>query len=372
MKALKIVADKDIAYAVEAFGTLGIVLAVPAGQITPDLVREADVLVVRSVTPVTRALLDGSRVRFAATATTGFDHVDVDYLKSSGIGFASAPGCNADSVADYVMAALLALHRRKKVRLDRALVGIMGAGCIGGRVARRLEGLGVKTILNDPPRARRTQDTRFRPLDELMECDIVTLHTPLTHGGEDATFHLFDEKRIARMKPGSVLVNTARGGVVETSALKQVLKSGHLAGAVLDVWEGEPTIDGELLGLVDVGTPHISGLSWDGRVSGTVMVYEAMRKYFAASSAWTPPVAPPIPLTAGAGDRDVYAALDAAVRAAYDIDGDDKEFRANTGAFDRLRDAYLPRRDFRTVNVVSSDKGLNEKLQAAGFQGEKP
>ena len=372
VKRLEIVCDENIPYAVEAFGTLGNVRTVPSERITAALVRDADVLVVRSVTPVTHSLIDGSRVGFAATATAGTDHVDVNFLNDKRIGFASAPGCNANSVVDYVVAALLALHRRGKTRLDRASVGIVGAGRVGGRVARRLEGLGIKTILNDPPWARRTRDTRFRPLDELMACDIVTLHAPLTRDGGDATFHLFDEKRIARMKPGSVLVNTARGGLVDSAALKKALKAGHLSAAVLDVWEDEPSIDEELLGLTDVGTAHIAGLSWDGRVNGTAMVYEAMRKYFGVSRAWTPPpAAAPGARMEAAGGGDLFAALAEAVRSAYDVEKDGKDFRAGVGKFESLRVGYFPRREFHALTVASSDEILMKRMKAIGFQGEK-
>ncbi|MBK8575981.1 MAG: 4-phosphoerythronate dehydrogenase [Elusimicrobia bacterium] len=403
---VKIVVDENIPHAAEAFGALRTVQAVPAESISPGLIRDADALVVRSVTPVSRSLLEGSRIRFVASATTGFDHMDVDYLNSRGIAFAAAPGCNAESVADYVMAALLALHRRKKVQLDRALVGIVGSGRIGGRVAQRLEGLGVKTLLNDPPLARQTPDSRFRPLDDLMACDIVTLHTPLTQknqwtdpscpqgpahsvqpgidgrpvpagesrltqGDVDATFHLFDENRIARMKSGSVLINTARGGVVDTFALKKALQSGRLAGAVLDVWEGEPTVDAELLALVDLGTPHIAGLSWDGRVNGTVMAYDALRRHFGVPPGWTRPTHSPVVVRPQPCGDDLFGLLENVVRGVYDIEKDDREFRAKTGSFNALRDDYFKRRDFSAVTVVEADAKLKKKWMSIGFQGEK-
>ncbi|MBK8576005.1 MAG: 4-phosphoerythronate dehydrogenase [Elusimicrobia bacterium] len=369
---IKIVLDKNIPYGNKVFKNLGLVVAVPAEKITPSLVHDADALVVRSVTPVTSALLKGTQVTFVATATSGFDHVDLDFLKDQKIVFASAPGSNADSVADYVMAALLALHRLKKTRLDEALVGIVGAGRIGGRVARRLEILGIKTVLNDPPLARRTGAARFRPLIELMGCDIVTLHTPLIVGGREATFHLFDEKRINQMKPGSVLVNTARGAVVDSMALKKALKTGLLAGAVLDVWEEEPRVDMELLRLATIGTPHIAGLSWDGRVKGAEMAFEALRRHVGLAAVWTPRLDPPKALRPKAKMKgDLFSALGDAVRVVYDIEKDSDDFKESPGKFEQSRDGYFSRRDFGVVPVVSANEIWKKNLKAIGFQGEK-
>ncbi|MCL2103724.1 MAG: 4-phosphoerythronate dehydrogenase, partial [Kiritimatiellaeota bacterium] len=271
---MKIVCDKNMPYAFEAFSTLGDVTLKDGRQITAEDVRDAEALFTRSTTKINASLLDGSAVRFYGTAVIGTDHIDIPYLESRGIAWTAAPGCNAESVANYVTAALLSLGVWGGMTL-----GVIGVGNVGRRVCRHGGGLGLRVLANDPPRMRDPNDAeaaRFVSLDHLLaESDIVTCHVPLTRDGQDATFHLFDTPRFAMMKPGAIFINAARGGVADTDALIAALGGGRVAHAVIDCWEGEPAYPPDLLARADIATPHIAGHSYEGKVNGTAMIYRA-------------------------------------------------------------------------------------------------
>nr|WP_243663590.1 4-phosphoerythronate dehydrogenase [Rhodothermus marinus] len=226
-RPLRIVADENIPFAREAFRGFGVVRPLPADQITPATVRNCDVLLVRSVTRVDAALLEGSRVQFVGSATSGIDHVDLAYLQKRGIAFAYAPGANADAVVEYVLAALLELAVRRNVSLRGRVVGIVGCGHIGGRLARRLPALGLEVLCCDPPLAEQTGRTDFVSLETILaEADIVTLHVPLTRTGPHATYHLIDAAALARLRPSAWLLNTSRGAVVDGRALLEARRQG--------------------------------------------------------------------------------------------------------------------------------------------------
>jgi erythronate-4-phosphate dehydrogenase len=277
---MKIIADANIPFVRECLSSVGDVQVLGGREITPQVVADADALLVRSITSVNEPLLRGSSVRFVGTATIGFDHVDVAYLEKSGIGFASAPGSNANSAAEYVIAGLLEIARRRRLRLEGKSIGIIGVGNVGGRVARKCEALGMEVRRNDPPLQRRTGDAKYVPLAALYDCDFITIHTPLTREGIDKTFHLADGGFFSRLKPQAVFVNASRGAVVDSQALKAAIGAGRAQAVVLDVWEGEPSIDVELLGMVDLATPHIAGYSFDGKVAGMIMIYRSLCEHF--------------------------------------------------------------------------------------------
>ena len=256
---MKIVADANIPFVRECFSSIGEVTVMGGREMTPWLVADADILLVRSITPVGVDLLAGSKVRFVATATIGFDHVDLDFLRRNKIGFASAPGSNANSAAEYVIAGLLEIGRRRHLKLEGTSIGVIGVGNVGSRVARKCAALGMRIYLNDPLLQRQTGDPKYLPIEELYDCDFITVHTPLTFGGPDKTYHLVDEEFLDSLKEGCVFLNASRGGVVDSAALKAAIRSRRLKAVVLDVWENEPTIDIELLEMVDLGTPHIAG-----------------------------------------------------------------------------------------------------------------
>lgn len=362
---MKIIADENIPYAAEAFGTLGDVHLLPGRAITNAVVQEAEVLLVRSVTTVDGALLDGSRVRFVGSATIGTDHVDQAALRARGVAFAHAPGSNAESVVEYVLAALLRLAVRRRRPLRGLTVGIVGCGSIGGRLARRLPALGLRVLCNDPPRAEAMEAAgeshTFVSLDEVLAAsDVLTLHVPLHRTGPHPTYHLIDAARLRCMKPGAWLLNASRGAVVDGSALPAALEAGAPGAAVLDVWEGEPTPDPALLRRVDLATPHIAGYSYDGKVQGTLMLYHALVDHLDAARRWDeqavlapapedrPTLTPPDPALP---ETDW---LDDLVVQMYDLAADDARLRrqamlppdAQGAYFTALRRDYPRRRSF--------------------------
>ena len=350
---LRIVADRNIALVSEAFASFGEVVALPASELTREAVKDADLLLIRSTVKVGPALLEGSRVRFVATATIGVDHLDLDWLASRKIAWASAPGSNADSVRQWWAAALVELAARER-DLSWARLGIVGVGEVGGRIERLWRALGGEPLLCDPPRAEREGRAGFVSLDELLaSCELLTLHVPLAPAGPHPTRHLIDAARLARLPEGAWLMNASRGEVVDGAALKDALASGRLGGAILDVFEGEPAPSPSLIDRCALATPHIAGHALDGKVAGTRMIYRAACRFLDVQPTWQPslPEAPPLTIeTSGRTDR---AILLEAVRFGYPIADDDAALRQIVAlpeaeralAFQRFRAGYRPRRE---------------------------
>jgi erythronate-4-phosphate dehydrogenase len=350
-----------------AFGAMGDITRYPGREIGPDAVKTADVLLVRSVTSVDEALLDDSSVQFVGSATIGTDHVDRDYLDAAGIAFAHAPASNADSVADYVVAALLRLAQRRGVSLEGRTVGIVGCGNIGSRLARRLPALGLTVLKNDPPRAESTDVPHdFVSLDRVLDrADIVTCHVPITTEGAHPTRHLLDAGALAHLSEEAWLINTSRGAVVDNDALLTALRADQLGAAVLDVWEGEPTPTAALVDAVDLATPHIAGYAYDGKVRGTTMLYEALCEYLDVEQTWSADavLAPDSPdaLRCRAPDPRLPRTdwLDHLARQAYDLQADDGRMRAyleqpageRGDYFRHLRATYPTRREMQIQTV---------------------
>ncbi|MEA1996660.1 MAG: 4-phosphoerythronate dehydrogenase [Gemmatimonadota bacterium] len=379
-------ADENMPFAAEGFSRLGEVRLVPGRELGPADIEDCDILAIRSVTRVDENLLGRSRVRFVGTATIGVDHVDTEYLTRRGVGFASASGCNAVSVAEYLVAAFFVLADRLDLRLADKSIGVIGAGNVGSRVAVRAEALGMRVILNDPPLKDKTGDLCYRPLEEAVAADIVTLHVPLDRGGPYPTWQMVDSRFIDSLKPGAILINTSRGSVVDTAALEAGLESGKVAASVLDVWENEPRISLHALRSAQVATPHIAGYSFDGKARGTWMVYRAACRYFGLEPDWDPGALLPAPVPerlrpgAESSARDTQAALGELVAASYDILADDSRLRAIENVpetergkyFDRLRREYPVRREFfsRTVELAPGRSGLGPVLEGLGFKVE--
>jgi erythronate-4-phosphate dehydrogenase len=378
----KIVADANIPFVKDCFSSIGEVTVIGGREITPSVVADADALLVRSITPVDEKLLAGSNVRFVATATIGFDHVDIDFLRRNNIGFASAPGSNANSAAEYVIAGLLDVGQRYALDLEGRSIGIIGVGNVGGRVAKKCAAMGMAVYLNDPPLQRQTGDKKYLPLEKLFDCDFITFHTPLTFEGPDKTHHLADEKFFKSLKQRCVFINASRGGVVDSSALKSAVRSGRLRAVVLDVWENEPDIDIELLKMVDIGTPHIAGYSLDGKIAGMIMIYKAVCEYFEVEPKYDLQDFLPEPAVSElkvnpnvTSDQDV---LLSAVQKIYRVDKDDTRLRRmldkpaeNRGEhFDNLRKNYPVRREFQNTRVILKDMNSNlaNKLIGIGFK----
>ncbi len=379
---MKIVADANIPFVSECFSSIGDVTVVSGREMTASVVADAGCLLVRSVTAVNSELLAESRVRFVGTATIGFEHIDVDFLKKQDIGFASAPGSNANSVAEYVVAAMLEAAKKHKFQLEGKSIGIVGVGNVGSRVEKKAKALGMEVYLNDPPLQRESGDAKYLPIEKVYDCDFVTLHTPLSFEGIDKTFHLSDEGFFKSLKSGGIFLNTSRGGVVDTAALKGAIRSGKVRAAVLDVWEDEPNIDAELLEMVDIGTPHIAGYSLDGKVAGMVMIYKAACEYFGVeekfeTGSFLPEaIEPQLEIEGGAGGEQEV--LRETVEKIYSICEDDSRLRwildrppGKRGKFfDGLRRDYPVRREFQNTSVVVKDKSssLAGKLRGIGFK----
>jgi len=379
---MKIVADANIPFVKECFSSIGDVTVIGGREMTPWNVADADILLVRSITAVGVDLLAGSKVRFVGTATIGFDHIDLDFLDSNNIGFASAPGSNANSAAEYVIAGLLDVGQRYSLDLEDRSIGIIGAGNVGGRVAKKCAAMGMDVYLNDPPLQRQTGDAKYLPLEKLFDCDFITLHTPLTFEGRDKTYHWADLKFFKSLKGRCVFINASRGGVVDSSALKSAIRSGRLRAVVLDVWENEPDIDIELLKMVDIGTPHIAGYSLDGKIAGMIMIYRAACEYFAVEPKFDmedflpEPAVPELMVNPNvASDQD---ALLIAVQKIYRIDKDDTRLRRMLDKpaekrgeyFDSLRKNYPVRREFQNTGVIVKDtnSSLAKQLIGIGFK----
>jgi erythronate-4-phosphate dehydrogenase len=399
VNALRIVADENIPCVDEALGNLGSIERLAGRDIGPAAVADADVLLVRSVTPVAPPLLDESPVQFVGSATIGTDHVDRDYLQDRGIAFAHAPASNADSVADYVVAALLALAHRRGVSLRDRTVGVVGCGNIGGRLLRRLPALGLSVLPHDPPRAAAepgAEGPDFVSLDTVLErADILTLHVPLTTDGPHATHHLVDAAVLGRLGPGAWLLNTSRGPVVEGDALLKTLRADRLGAAVLDVWENEPTPDPALVRAAALATPHIAGYAWDGKVRGTTMLYEAVCEHFGVEPTWSPAATlrpeHPSALRGQAPDPRLPRTdgLHHLARQAYDLGADDARMRrlldrppgAQGAYFQRLRATYPTRRELQRFSVPEAGvpaewraavtDGLTMQLRAPGRYGTR-
>ena len=378
---MKIIADTNIPYVQECFSSIGDVIVIGGREITREIIADTDILLVRSITPVFADLLTDSNVRFVATATIGFDHVDVNFLRRNSIGFASAPGSNANSAAEYVIAALLEIGKKNNITLEGKSIGIVGVGNVGSKVAKKCRALGMKVLLNDPPLYRQTDDPKYLPIQELFDCDFVTLHTPLTFDGLDKTFHLGDENFFKSLKKDCCFINASRGGVVNSNALKSRIQSGDLQAVVLDVWENEPKIDTQLLEMVDIGTPHIAGYSLDGKIAGMIMIYNSVCKYFGIEPKYKADDFLPEPevktIEINQDTQNNQDTLLDIVRRVYKIEKDDaalrqmlKEPAEKRGRFfDNLRKNYCIRREFQNTEVVLDDNNstLAKTINGIGF-----
>lgn len=281
----KIIADPNIPL-LEQFESIGNVIRVPGREWDNDLVRDADILLTRSVTKVNADLLKNSRVKFVGTATSGFDHIDRDYLDQNKIHFSYCPGSNAASVAEYILSSLFAVTKPDQ-KIQGMTAGVIGCGNVGSEVVKKLQAVGVDCILNDPPVQKQAEnDQKYRSLQEVLSADIVTLHTPLTFDGEFPTYNLIAAKELQQMKPDVILINAARGGVVDETALLRRMEANLEMRAVIDCWENEPEIDPVLLEEVTIATPHIAGYSYDGKIKATKMLFDAVVDFFDLDSKW--------------------------------------------------------------------------------------
>jgi len=372
-----IVADENIPLLDAFFEGFGEIRRVPGRSIDRATVEQADVLLVRSVTNVNRALLEGSKVRFVGTCTIGTDHLDLDYFQRAGITWSSAPGCNARGVVDYVLGSLLTLAEIEGADLTQRTYGVVGAGEVGGRLVKVLQGLGWNVLVCDPPR-QAAEGGDYVSLEQIIEqCDVISLHTPLKKHGAQLTWHLFDKNRLSQLKSGTWLINASRGPVVDNAALRQVLLEREDLQAVLDVWEGEPEVDVALAELCVLATPHIAGYSLDGRQRGTAQIYQAYCEFLGQAAQISLNDLLPAPwlsqVTLSANSDPAWS-LAMLCRGVYDPRRDDADFRRSLvgnvseqrAAFDSLRKHYPLRREIDGLQVrIEGDSPELQKIVAA-------
>ena len=371
---MKIIIDDKIPYIRGAFEDVAEVIYLPGSKTTAEIVRDADAIVTRTRTICNEKLLAGSSVKFIATATIGYDHIDTDYCDAAGIKWTNAPGCNSKSVEQYIASTLMVLAETKKLQLKDLCIGIVGVGNVGSKVAKICEIFGMKVLLNDPPRERAEGPEKFVSLETVKnEADIISLHVPLNTKGEDATFHMGDESFFSALKKKPVLINSCRGEVIKTDAVKKALKTKQISAFVCDCWENEPDLDLELLGITEIATPHIAGYSKDGKAKGTSMSVQAISDFFGLGlNNWQPsgvelPTNPIIEVDGeGMNEQEVFSK---AILHTYDIRHDDKLLRLSPEHFEQQRGDYPTRREFPafTVRTQRVEEKTLEKLKQIGF-----
>ena len=372
---MKVVADDKIPFLKGVLESEGIeVVYLPGAKTTDADVSNADALITRTRTKCNEKLLENSAVKFIATATIGFDQIDTDYVAKRGICWTNAPGCNSSSVAQYITSLLLNLAVKHNFKLADKVLGVVGVGYVGKKIAAVGRALGMKVLLNDPPRARAEGDKEFVSLDIVAQkADIITIHVPLEYEGEDKTFHLADEEFLNKLTQKQFIINASRGEVVDNAALRKVLEKRSIAGGVLDVWENEPEIDLELLNLLDYATPHIAGYSTDGKVNGTSMSVNALAKFFNLSERlqnWYPDNVP-VPentVIECPADGSLEEKLLYIVSQSYNIADDTKALKQTPQDFEKLRGNYPLRREFGIFTVVNADSQCAEVLKNLGFK----
>lgn len=338
---MKVIIDNKIPFIQEAIHQIADeVIYAPGKDFSPALVKDADALIIRTRTRCNRALLQGSSVRFIATATIGFDHIDTEYCREAGIAWSNAPGCNSASVAQYLMSSLLLLQLIRGKQLQGLTLGIIGVGNVGTKIIQVAQELGMRVLLNDLPRQDKEGNADFNSLQTLAEeCDILTFHVPLYKEGKYKTLHLADDAFFRSLKRRPVIINTSRGEVIETNALLNALENNLISDAIIDVWENEPDINLTLLNKAFLGTPHIAGYSADGKANATRMSLDALCRFFHLKADYR--ITPPEP-----GNPVIHAATPAeAYLQMYDPRRDSEALKAHPELFETLRGDYPLRRE---------------------------
>ena len=342
---MKVIVDNKIPYIQGVIEELGgdipnEVVYVSGMKFTKEIVRDADALIIRTRTHCNRGLLEGSKVKFIATATIGYDHIDTDYCQEAGITWTNAPGCNSASVAQYIHSTLLLLEKEKGFTLKNKCIGVVGVGNVGSKVCKVALSLGMRVLMNDLPRADKEGAGQFTDLETIArECDVITFHTPLHKEGMYKTYHLANTAFFNSLKKCPVIINTSRGEVTETSALLSALEKKQIQEAVIDVWENEPDINLELLEKVFIGTPHIAGYSADGKANATRMSLESFCRFFQINPAFE--IYPPKP-----DNQVIKASTEAeAYLQTYNPERDSKALKTHPELFEQLRGDYPLRRE---------------------------
>ncbi|MCP3967346.1 MAG: 4-phosphoerythronate dehydrogenase [Lentisphaerae bacterium] len=368
---MKIIADDKIPFLRGVLEKCAEVLYLPGAKVTPQDAKDADAIITRTRTKCNAALLKGSKVTFIATATIGFDHIDTGWVEANGIGWTNSPGCNSSSVAQYITSTLLNLAVAHNISLQGKTLGVVGVGNVGSKVAKVGAALGMRVLLNDPPRAEQEGTDNFVSLNKIVsDSDFITMHVPMGKSGKYPTFHLADSELFKNMKPTAFYINSSRGPVCDNQALKTALVGKEIAGAVLDVWENEPALDLELLNLVNYGTPHIAGYSYDGKANGTAMSVNAVAAHFKLPIKNWYPSDVPVPENtvscipeSGSFEQKTLAA----VSLSYDIKEDSDRLQSSPDTFEKQRGDYPLRREFPVFSAKCDDPEVISALEKLGF-----
>jgi erythronate-4-phosphate dehydrogenase len=375
---MKIIADENMPNAEALFSHLGTVELVNGRALKHDQVKNADVLLVRSVTKVTRDLLEGSSVCFVGSATIGVDHIDLKYLAEANVAFSSAPGCNAEAVADYVFSGLSYLYLTKGLHWLSKKIGVIGYGNVGKSVYERFARMGCQVCVYDPLKVDSGSSVNFVSLTDVLACDVISLHAPLTYSGSYPTKGMLGAEALSQLSAGAAIISAGRGGVIDEQAL--IERHAQLNGdlhLVLDVWDDEPNINQALVSIVDIATPHIAGYSKQGREKGTWMVYKALCQYLklntlgisskdAMSDGWLSAIR----VRAGGSQEEMLAR---SIHAIYDVARDDARLRfkyrenKENNVFDWLRKHYIERDELNTCLLSADISIAHNLLGAAGF-----
>lgn len=375
---MKIYADENMPYVKDFFADLGEVILVNGRSLTSDHIADADVLLVRSVTQVNATLLSKcSKLKFVGTATIGTDHIDQLYLHQHGIGFSSAPGCNAQSVVEYVLSSLFVLAEKYQWNLQDKTIGVVGVGNIGRLLVQALEALSVRVLCCDPLRAAVEPDFPHIPFEELLpQLDCVSFHVPLVRTGPDATVDLLNNQTLKLLKPDCAVINACRGEVTNNAALLMQAQTGQRRPLVLDVWADEPEPDLRLIPYTDIASAHIAGHSIEGKARGTEMLYQALCRQLGLVAEKMLTQVLPLPQVSEVKINSNFGLLDVQnlSRLLYDVRRDDALFRFymmqdnKTQGFDWLRKSYPPRREYSSVCLTGQE--VPEFLTKLGFSSQ--
>jgi erythronate-4-phosphate dehydrogenase len=370
-----LIIDDHIPFIKGVFEPFANVIYAKGGRIDRNLALKADGLIIRTRTQCDARLLEGTPVRFIATATIGHDHIDAEYCKNNDIQWFHAPGCNSGSVMQYIGSVLANLQMKHGIDLRDKKIGIIGAGHVGSKVAKLSNILGMVTLVNDPPRARLEGGKGFVSLEKIIaSADIITFHVPLTNDGEDKTFHMADQDFFNNLSNKPFIINTSRGAVMDATAVKDAIKNGQISGFIADVWENEPLLDLELLSLSLIGTPHIAGYSAEGKANGTSVCVRAASRFFGFGiDNWSPTALPQSLNTViqlDTNNKESGHFIEEAILSSYDVTEDDHELKKEPSQFEHLRNFYRTRREFSafTIQLPEYLPDLISSLNSIGFK----
>ncbi|MBN1116964.1 MAG: 4-phosphoerythronate dehydrogenase PdxB [Bacteroidales bacterium] len=372
---MKIVADDKIPFLNGVLEPFCDVEYIEGKYISRENIKDADALIIRTRTKCNAELLDGTSVKFIATATIGFDHIDTKYCKENRIQWTNAPGCNSGSVQQWFMAAILYFAKENKIDLTTRTLGIVGVGNVGRKILRFTDSLGLRVLINDPPRARKEGACGFNTMNTIQkECDIITFHVPLNTAGDDKTYHLVDEQFLSKLNPGSLLINSSRGEVIDNVVLNENLKKNTACNAILDVWENEPELNLDLLKNSFLSTPHIAGYSLDGKANGTAMSVQSISKVFRLPyTDWYPDEIPAPEIDSiniDAKKKSRQQLITEVILHTYNIKADSDLLKTNWKDFEKQRGNYPLRREpaAYTVNIKNDNRNYKIILERLGFK----